>query len=164
MQVRLRSSDVAHLWCHSTTYHSIPCISQPFLFDTVNSESQSLSWHSLWVATFSTYISLPDFAHHFSMPLEKNGHPWVLAEFPDEIEEDDAIFRIRFTGEVRSVGTNMNLFLLCCSSSWYPVGVCAKLTCYSAIVYKRVTGWIRNFDCCANLSLVYPVVTSCNQL
>ena len=26
--------------------------------------------------------------------------PWVLAEFPDEIEEDDAIFRIRFTGEV----------------------------------------------------------------
>ena len=34
------------------------------------------------------------------MPLEKNGRPWVLAEFPDEIEEDDAIFRIRFTGEV----------------------------------------------------------------
>ena len=40
---------------------------------------------------------------HFRMPLEKNGRPWVLAEFPDEIEEDDAIFRIRFTGEVCSV-------------------------------------------------------------
>ena len=45
------------------------------------------------------------------MPLEKNGHPWVLAEFPDEIEEDDAIFRIRFTGEVRSVGSRQHEFL-----------------------------------------------------
>ena len=45
------------------------------------------------------------------MPLEKNGHPWVLAEFPDEIEEDDAIFRIRFTGEVRSVGSHQHEFL-----------------------------------------------------
>lgn len=38
--------------------------------------------------------------------MEKNGRPWVLAEFPDEIEEDDAIFRIRFTGEVRSGGAH----------------------------------------------------------
>ena len=51
---------------------------------------------------------------HFRMPLEKNGRPWVLAEFPDEIEEDDAIFRIRFTGEVCSVGTRWHGLLSSC--------------------------------------------------
>ena len=57
------------------------------------------------------------FKSHFRMPLEKNGRPWVLAEFPDEIEEDDAIFRIRFTGEVCSVGTRWHGLQSSCVTS-----------------------------------------------
>ena len=34
------------------------------------------------------------------MPLDERGNPWKPVQFPDEIENDDSLFRMRFTGEV----------------------------------------------------------------
>ena len=34
------------------------------------------------------------------MPLDERGNPWKPVQFPDEIEKDDSLFRMRFTGEV----------------------------------------------------------------
>ena len=34
------------------------------------------------------------------MPLDGSGRPWRPIDFPDEVEEDDHIFRVRFTGEI----------------------------------------------------------------